>query len=335
MTSAFGMQGGDVVRVAVVGVGVMGMNHARVLSDLKGVQLVAVVDADRQRAEDVASRFGCLAFTDPAELDGKVDAATIAVSSTWHAAVATTLMDAGIHVMVEKPLATNEADALAIIAAAERNGVALLVGHIERFNPAVRQLKEIVDDPRAVLAIDARRMSAVSGRITDVDVVADLMVHDLDIVLDLVDAKVVDVVARAVMRGERPGEDFVSAMLAFENGTLASLTSSRITQNRIRELHLTTEDRFFVVDYGNQELRIYRQGRIGDIGGDPTDSSRYVLDVGTERVVVRRIEPLAVELAHFVDVVRGDARPLVTGEEALAALSMVWQIQEQIAKERA
>jgi len=335
MTASGGLrrQGDEPIRVAVIGVGAMGVNHARVYRGLKGAELVAVVDTDPDRAGSAAARFDCAAITDPAALPGLVDAVSVAVPSALHAAVAVPLMDAGIHTLVEKPLAASEADATAMIEAASRNGVALLVGHIERFNPAVRQLKEIVAGDHEILAVDARRMSAVSGRVTDIDVVTDLMVHDLDIVLDLIGERVIDVTARAVMRGATPGEGYVTALLGFEGGTLATLTASRITQNQVRELQVTTDHRFFSVDYSNQELRIYRQGRIGGAGGDPTDSSRYVLDVGTERVFVRRVEPLAAELEHFLDVVRRRAAPLVTGAQALEALRLVWRIHEQIDRE--
>jgi predicted dehydrogenase len=318
------------IRLAVVGVGGMGANHARVLHSLKGAELVAVVDADSERAGQVADRFGARALIDPSDLVGLVDAATVAVPSVAHATVAAPLLEGGVHCLVEKPLATTESDATAMLAAAQRGGAQLLVGHIERFNPAVQQLKQILDG-HELLAIDARRMSAVSSRITDVDVVTDLMVHDLDIVLDLVGEPVVDVAARGVMRGGAPGGDFVTALVTFASGTLSTLTASRVTQNQVRQLQVTTDSRFFTVDYSNQELLIYRQGRIGSLGDAPDDGSRYVLDVGTERVFVRRVEPLVAELAHFVEVASGRAEPLVTAEEALAAMRLVWAIQSQVA----
>jgi predicted dehydrogenase len=320
------------VRVAVLGVGGMGFNHARVFSTLKGVDLVGVVDTDRERAQDVAQRFGCRAFTHPTQIMSLVDAATVAVPSSLHAEVAVPLLEQGIACLVEKPLASSEIAAVQLVEAADRSGTPLLVGHIERFNPAVEQLDRILAVDHDVLAIDARRMSAVSSRITDVDVVTDLMVHDIDIVLELVGEPVVDVSARGVMRGDAPGDDFVTALLTFANGALATFTASRVTQNQVRELQVTTPERFFTVDYSNQELLIYRQGRIGGIDDESADAGRYVLDVGTERVFVRRSEPLVVELSHFVDVVRGNEPPRVTGAQALEALRLVWQIREQVGK---
>src|SRR5213076_2407060 len=161
------------------------------------------------------ARHGCMALTDVAELVGLVDAASVAVSSSRHAEVGCLLLEAGVPCLIEKPLATNEADGLALIQAAEERGLPLLVGHIERFNPAVDQLREILRDDHDVLAVDARRMSAVSSRITDVDVVADLMVHDLDIVLDLLGAAPVDVVARGAASDGGSGENYVIAVLTF------------------------------------------------------------------------------------------------------------------------
>jgi len=316
--------------VAVVGVGAMGANHARVYSGLKGAELVAVVDADRARADEVAQLYGCLSLANVGELAGTVDAVSVAVASAAHAEVGCALLDQGIACLIEKPLAPTEVEAAALVEASARSGAPLLVGHIERFNPAVAQLREIVGSGHRLLAVEARRMSAVSGRVTDIDVVTDLMVHDLDIVLDLVGEDVIDVTARGVMQGGAPGDDFVTALLTFASGTLAILTASRVTQNQIRQLQVTTDQRFFTADYSNQELLIYRQGRVGGIDDGPADASRYVLDVGTERVFVRRIEPLVAELQHFLSVARGDEPPLVTGEAALAALRLVWEIRRQV-----
>jgi predicted dehydrogenase len=318
-------------RVAVVGVGQMGVNHARVLRQLRGADLVGVLDHDPERASVVASQFGTVALpTVDALVDAGVEAVSVCVPSSLHAAVGCELFAAGIHCLIEKPLATTEADALALIAAAEAADRRLLVGHIERFNPAVIQLGEIVRGSADILATDARRMSAVSGRITDVDVVSDLMVHDIDIVLDLVGDEVADVTARGVLRSRASGDDYVSALLTFAGGALASFTASRITQNQIRELQVSTDERLMTVDYSAQELCMYRQGRIGGVGESEPEGSRYVLDVSTERVFVRRTEPLVAELMHFLEVVQGRETPRVPGSAALRALRIVWEIRDQV-----
>lgn len=318
-------------RVAVVGVGQMGVNHARVFSQLRGVDLVGVVDHDGDRAAAVAGQFGIKALRSvEALVEEGVEAVTVCVPSSLHGSVGCELFEAGLHCLIEKPMATTEADALALIKAAATADRRLLVGHIERFNPAVIQLREIVDGSAEILAADARRMSAVSGRITDVDVVTDLMVHDLDIVLDLVGDEVADITARGVLRSRAPGDDYVAALLTFSGGALASFTASRITQNQIRELQLSTEERLMTIDYSAQELFMYRQGRIGGVGEAEPEGSRYVLDVSTERVFVRRTEPLVAELTHFLDVVRGVEPPRVSGEAALRVLRIVWEIRDQV-----
>jgi predicted dehydrogenase len=323
-----------VVRVAVVGAGNMGLNHARVYGNLKGVELVAVVDPDLERARDVCGRFGGLAVESLGELHSLgIDAASVAVPSSLHRAVGVELLAKGVHCLVEKPLAPTPAEARELVAAASDAGAVLLVGHVERFNPAVHQLAQILADGPAILAVDARRMSAVSSRITDVDVIADLMIHDIEVVMHLVPADVVDVVARRVAAEGHPGSAYVTALLTFANGTLASVTASRITQNQVRELQVTTGDRLYVVDYSQQELRIYRQGRIGDLPSDEPSQGQYVLDVGTERVFVRRTEPLAAELAHFLACVRGQEEPRVSGERAVRAIEVAAQVAEAVGRQ--
>ncbi len=308
------------VRIAAIGVGGMGANHARVLASMKGAELVAVVDADHDRAQAVADVYGCVACTDVDQLP-PVDAATVAVPSSLHAIVGVPLLRQGIHCLIEKPLATTVDDCHALMDAATEGSAELLVGHIERFNPAVQQLAEIVDSDE-IVAVAARRMSAVSGRISDVDVVLDLMVHDLDIVLALTGKSVTDIVARGI-NGPH-GADHAIALLSLENGAQGTLTASRITQNQIRHLEVTTKEHFYVINYPSQELLIYRQGRIASSGDV---DQKYRLDVNTEKVFVRRIEPLAEELRHFLDVCRGNAEPKVSGAAALEALQSVWQIQ--------
>lgn len=315
------------LRVGVVGAGRMGTNHLRIYSELKGVQLRGVLEPDDARAEAAVARFDCRRFRTLEEMAEDVDAASVASPSSHHASDALQLLEAGVHCLVEKPLATTEADGLALIDAAARNGAVLLVGHVERFNPVVAQLTDMLAG-RVVHAIDARRMSAVSARITDVDVVSDLMVHDLDIVLRLTAADPIHVTAHAVRTPGTRGDDYVSALLAFHTGTVASLTASRITQNKIRQLHISSDVGFLTADYSTQELLVYRQSSLA-----PDFASRdasYRLDLSIERVYVAQGEPLVLELRHFVAAVAGGLPPLVTGEQALATLRVVRQVREGI-----
>jgi predicted dehydrogenase len=319
------------VRVGVVGAGQMGANHLRIYGGVKGVELVGLVDADPARAQLLAARHGCRVFASAGELAGEIDAASVAVPSSQHAEVAGQLLEQGVHCLVEKPLAVTPEDCEALIRAAESSGAVLLVGHVERFNPVVRQLGEILRDD-VVHAIDVRRMSALSARITDVDVVADLMIHDIDVVLSLLGTDVTDVFAQGVRGGAGAGHGYVTATLLFAGGSMATLTASRITHNKIREMNVTADLGFITASYLTQELLIHSQARTSDSGregGEP----KYVLDLAIERVLIRPGEPLDIEIRHFIDAVVNGTPPLVSGRDALNAMRFVWQIQRLLAEQ--
>ncbi len=317
------------VRVGVIGAGRMGANHLRLYAGLKGVELIGVVDADADRARAAAALHGCRVFGSAQEMAGEIDAASVAVPSSLHGDVAGLLLEQGVHCLVEKPLATTESECEALIRAADSSGAVLLVGHVERFNPVVRQLGEILRG-NVVHAIDVRRMSALSARITDVDVVADLMIHDIDIVLSLLGTDVTDVFANGVGGGGDAGCDYVTATLMFAGGAMATLTASRITHNKIRELNVTADVGFITASFLNQELLIHSQARTsGSVGAD--GGTNYVLDLATERVLIRPEEPLDVEIRHFVETVRHGMAPLVSGRDALNAMRYVWEIQRLLA----
>lgn len=312
------------LRVAVIGGGKMGCNHLRVYGAIKGVELVGVLDPDEKAAQAAAQRFGCQAFTNPEQLVGLVDAVTIAVPSSLHAQVGEFFLSNGIHCLMEKPLAMTRADCQRLIDVAKQKQLILMVGHVERFNPAVKQLAAILKDCKTIHAIDARRMSYSSARITDVDVVADLMVHDLDIVAYLAGfSPVKSVHAHGAKADGGPGHDHVCATLQFENGTIANVTGSRVTQSRVRQLQVTTDIGFLTMDFIGQEIYIYRQP-----AGLSSDS--YTPDFQIEKVRVMTGESLVQEVTHFVDCVRTGQTPAVTGEHGLAALNLVWAIQEAV-----
>ena len=311
----------------------MGANHLRIYAGLKGVELMGVVDEDRHRAQRAAALYGCRAFASAQEMAPHIDAATVAVPSSLHADVAVPLLEQGVHCLVEKPLATTESDCEALIRAAQSRNVVLLVGHVERFNPVVQQLAEILQG-NTVHAVDVRRMSALSARITDVDVVADLMIHDIDVVLSLLGADVVDVFAQGVRRVGGSGHGYVTATLLFASGSMATLTASRITHNKIRELNVTAELGFITASYLTQELLIHSQARTSGSAGDGSGSS-YVLDLAIERVLIRPGEPLDVEIRHFIDAVQNGTPPVVSGQDALNAMRFVWEIQRLLAGQEA
>jgi predicted dehydrogenase len=316
------------VRIAVVGAGTMGRNHLRVYGMLKNVELVGLYDSDPEAAAEAAELSGCRRFDRLDEIPCSVDAVSICSPTSTHGAIGQRMLEAGVHCLIEKPLATSEQECLGLIEAARASGARLLVGHIERFNPAVQQLAVLLNGKQAVQAIDARRLSSVGKRITDVDVVADLMVHDLDIVTSLIGAAVVSIEAQAVKTYGSPSGDHVVALLRFANDSIACLTASRITQNTVRKISVTTDVGFIDVDYIDQSVEVYLQDNVKMPKGGVSTFGDYTLDISMERVHVRRTEPLQMEIGHFVRVVRKNEPPLITGEDGLAVLRLVWQIQK-------
>lgn len=318
------------LRVAVVGAGMMGQNHLRIYSMLSGVELIAVVDIDELRARESAIRYGCLAFTAIEELIGKVDAVTISVPSSLHADIGEFFLNHGIHCLIEKPMAVTEAECQRLIEAANKSGAILLVGHIEHFNPAVQQLARILAEGHRIYAVDVHRMSGNNRRITDVDVIMDLMIHDLEIVISLINQPVVELTAQAVCESQGSGIDYVSALLLFSGGAIANLTASRITQNKVRRLSITSDIGYITLDYSAQELLICRQTEESTL----LNSEGYVFDQAIERVLVRPTEPLIAEIQNFIASIRSGVPLGVNGHQAHAALKLVWQIQEQIGLKR-
>ena len=315
------------VRVAVIGAGNMGRNHLRVYGMLKNVDLIGVYDADAGVTAAAAEQFDCSPFATLDEIAGQVDAVSICSPTSTHRDVGLQMLEAGVHCLIEKPLATTEQECSELIAAALASNAKLLVGHIERFNPAVQQLALLLDGNQIIQAIDARRLSSVGKRITDVDVVADLMVHDLDIVMALVKEEIVSVEAQAVRTFGSPGGDHVIALLRFANDSVACLTASRITQNTVRKLTVTTDVGYIDVDYIDQSIEVYLQDTVKMPKG-VSQFGDYALDIAMERVQVRRTEPLQMELGHFVQVIMEDLAPLTPGEDGLAALRLVRLIQD-------
>ena len=322
------------VRVAVIGAGKMGKNHLRVYDMLKDVELVGLYDPDPVAAATLSAQYDCRAFSSPDAVAGEIDAVSICSPSSTHGEVGLRFLNAGIHCLIEKPLATSERDCHALIGAARASGAKLLVGHIERFNPAVQQVAVLLDGSQSIHAIETHRLSSVSKRITDVDVVADLMVHDLDIVNALMGQPVTSLDVAAVNTDDSPGSDHVTALLRFANHTVACVTASRITQNTVRKLSVTTDAGMVEVDYMNQSIDIYRQYAVSVDDNKTSKFGDYTLDTSVERVVVRRTEPLQVELSHFIDMIRTDAKPIVTGEQGLEAMRLVWSIQDAVRNSR-
>ena len=303
-------------RVAVIGVGALGRHHARILAALPAVDLVGIVDINEPRAREIGSLVNAPSFSSAAEMLGHVDAVTVAVPTEAHLSVSLPFLQRGIGVLVEKPLARDAREAQAMIDAARASGAVFGVGHTERYNPAVAAVRPLLDHPRF---IEVHRLGTFPDRSLDIDVVFDLMIHDLDVVLSIVPSEVVAVeaVGVAVLT---PRPDIANARLKFASGCIANITASRISKDRVRKIRVFQRDAYLSVDYAAQEVERWRLVR-GN-GGMPTiDGGK--LDVTNE-------EPLKRELADFVAAVRDKRDPGVTGADGLRAIELAERVTQEI-----
>ena len=308
------------VRVAVIGVGSLGQHHARIFASLREARLVAVVDRDRVRASEVAARHGVPALTDCEDLPLDIDAVSVAVPTSAHAPVVEACLRRGWAVLVEKPMAATLEEAAAMARAADGAGRPLLVGHTERFNPVVRAARSRVRDPRF---IETHRLGMFTARSTDVDVVLDLMIHDLDVILSLVPSAVASIDSVGV-HALTDKVDIANARLRFENGCVANVTASRISADRVRKLRIFERDSYVSIDYARQEGVAYTLRR--EPGRSP--------EIARQALAVESEEPLLAELRSFMQRVRGEEAPAVTAAEGLRALETALRVVEQIAGRR-
>ena len=314
------------VRTGVVGVGAMGQHHARIWATMPGSQLVGVADPNAERAREIAARHDVPAYTDYHDLLGRVDAVSLAAPTTLHHGIALDCLAQGVHLLVEKPLAATLSEAQALAQAAQQAGVVLQVGHVERFNPTFTELANVLSG-RQIVAIDAHRLSPFATRASDVSVIYDLMIHDLDLVLTLVNAPLADI--KAVGRRVRsPKLDHAIALLTFADGCLASLSASKITQHKIRRLSVTCVDAFIVADLLARTVMIYRQSAADYL----THHSEvlYRQEGVIEQVYVPPVEPLYAELQHFATCVREGCEPRVSGKDALQVMELAEKIEAQV-----
>jgi predicted dehydrogenase len=307
------------VRVGVVGIGNMGWHHARVLSLLRDAELVGVADPDQGRGELATAQFGCRWYSDYHDLLQEVEAVCIAVPTLLHHRVGLACLEAGTHALIEKPIAATQQEARELIQAAESAGRLLQVGHIERFNPAFRELVKVLAGEEVVV-LEARRHSPNADRANDVSVVLDLMIHDIDLVLELAAAPVVRVAAAGGRSGDGP-IDYVNA-----NGVVASLTASKMAHRKIRSLDAHCRRSMMETDFLNHNLRIHRRSH-GSVSADHGELV-YRNDGFIEEVSTTSIEPLYAELEHFLRCVRGEETPAVDGLQASRALHLADLIEQ-------
>ena len=326
------------IRVGVIGTGSMGRNHARIFGEMPGVKFTAVLDSRADVAAEIAGKYGAQPVADLDAFAAQIDAATVATPTVTHFEIARSLLDRGKHVLVEKPFTETPEQARELCALAQARGVVLQVGHIERFNPVLSALESRLTQPRF---IEATRLSPYPGRSLDVGVVLDVMIHDLEIILHLVRSPwaQVDAVGVAVLSKR---EDIANVRIRFENGCVANITASRISQEKLRKIRVFQEDAYLSLDYGNQSgylLRLAGEGEressmIGKFLGLATDSTIVTEFAGRkivrEPVPVDKGEPLQRELASFIECARAGAQPKVGGREATAALELALEITRQI-----
>ena len=319
----------DPVPVAVVGAGNMGSNHIRVYNELPEADLVEVVEQDPKRAREVADQYNVRVVDEVAKLE-VAQAATIAVPNRLHLTVAVACIEAGLDVLVEKPLAMSVTDAQAISDAAEAAGAILQVGHIERFNPAIDVLADILEN-KEIIALEAHRLGPFNDHLTAESVVFDLMIHDIDVIQSLVDSPVRHV--DAVGTQSRSSEiDHAIAHLKFDNSVLGTATSSHVTHKKVRSLAVTTRNVYIQLDYQQQQITVSR--RESEQTTMLQAAAGYRTETIEETPFIRTREPLKNELEHFLDCVRSRSRPLVDAADGIATVELATNIVDAIRSHR-
>jgi predicted dehydrogenase len=302
------------VRVGVIGIGYLGQHHARIYSDLEGVELVAIADLDENKSLSLAEKFGCKTYSDYREILPMVDAVSIVTPTTSHYVIALECLRAGKDILVEKPITENLREAEELVAESEKNGCILQVGHIERYNPAFLKGMEIINEPQF---IEAERLSPFLGRGTDVDVTLDLMIHDADIILSIINQQTIKEIRATGIKIVTDKIDVAKAWIEFEDGRVAVLKASRFSQDKKRMLRVYQKDSFITIDFQNNEIHHYRK-----------TSEGLCFDI----IKPDNKEPLREELIDFIHCVKERRRPKVSAVEARNALQIVLDITDIIKK---
>ena len=299
------------LRVAVIGVGHLGSIHARIYKELENCELVGVCDINETQLKGISQQFSVQGYADYKKLFKKVDAVSVAVPTKFHYQVAKEFLKHKIHVLVEKPFTINLKEAKSLIKISKANNLKLQVGHIERFNSAFTATQKLIHNPKF---IECHRLSAFSNRSLDIGVVMDLMIHDLDIVLGLVNSPVkrVDAVGIPVLT---PLEDIANARITFANGCVCNLTASRVSDEPMRKIRIFQENAYISLDYRAEQAHMYKKSLLG---------------ISKDTLPIEKEEPLKRELASFVECVTQNKTPLVSGEVAYPALALALRIQKLI-----
>lgn len=315
------------IKAGVLGVGKMGEYHVGILSENRDVDLTAISDMNEERGGVISERYDVPYFSNIGDMLEKVDVAVVAVPTQLHYKIAMEVLSAGVHVLLEKPCSDNLEHARELFDLAERKNLILHVGHIERFNGAVQELHKLVDDP---ILVECRRMGPFVERMKNDSVVLDIMIHDIDIILNLIDAKVVriNVMGRSVFSDK---DDVVSVQLEFETGCIAHILASRASQNKERTLSITQKDSYVILDYTDQEIYVHRQSSSDYML--TKDSLRYKQESLIERIFVHKDNPLKLEIQHFLDCVENGTQRKVAVDNELYSLEIALEIMEQFYKQ--
>jgi predicted dehydrogenase len=315
------------MRAGVVGVGQMGQYHVGIYSELHNVELVGVADTDHQRGAYVAGKYGIPLYSDYHDLLGKVDVLSIAVPTSLHYPVAKTFLEAGVHVLLEKPIAHTMEEATELFRIADAHGVVLHVGHVERFNGAIQELKNIVHEP---WFIESRRLGPFVPRIKEDGVVLDVMIHDIDIILNLVESPITRLYALGKSIDSQR-EDLANVQICFQNGCIANILASRSTEIKIRTMAITQRDAYIILDYTDQDIRVHRQASSEHVV--TRGALRYRQESLIERIFVHKENPLKLEIQHLLDCVSHRTTRVVSAEKELRSLQVALQILDILEKD--
>jgi virulence factor len=317
-----------VVRIGVIGAGVMGERHCRVCANLPRVELVGVADRDKDRGCKVADLYGVTYFSDHRALLPQLDAVTIAASTPSHYTLAAECLEQGLHVMVEKPITETIEQAQQLVQMADERGLVLQVGHIERFNPVFTELKHVIED-MTLIGINMRRLSPYDTSNTDVDVIRDLMIHDLDLAVNAVglDVEGINAWGRSISTG---AIDHAVASLSFKDGPIVTLFASRVTEQKVRAIEVIAEGAYVEADLLNKSVLVHRRTFPEYL--DNHNITKYRQESVIERIHVPMFEPLMLELRHFADCVRENQPSQVPGSDGLRALQLAETVASEVTR---
>lgn len=314
------------VKMGLIGLGRMGQYHLNLYDEITEVELVGLCDVDSDVVAKLSEKHDVIGTSDYKDFLDKVDAVTIAAPTRYHYEIAKDCLEAGKHVLVEKPITTDLKQAEELFEIAEKNKVVLNIGHVERFNGAVQELKNIIDNPHL---IESRRVGPFVERMKNDSIILDLMIHDIDIILNMMDQEVVDVKATgSAIYSELP--DFANVSIVFENNAVANILVSRITQKKDRTMSISQEEAFINLDYTNQDINIYRKGHSQHIFGNK--ELRYKNEYVLERLFVYKDNPLKLEIKHFLECVKGSDERMVSVHHELMSLKVALKVDEVLRK---